>query len=656
MRVAVDTGGTFTDFVAEIEGRLVTHKVPSTPEDPSRAILRGLAELTERTGRAAEEVLHGTTVGTNAFLTRRGARVALLTTRGFEDVIFIGRQARPELYNFMVEKPRPVVARSLILGVRERVLADGTVEIPLAEEELARVRAWVENKRPEAVAISFLHAYAFPEHERRLAEALADLGIHISLSSEIRPEFREFERTATTLLNAYLAPVMGRYVRRLSEALPGARIFIMQSNGGLMPAEAVERRAVMTLFSGPAGGVMGALRLARELGFERILTLDMGGTSTDVSLCDGAPTYTREYEIEGHPVALPLIDIHTIGAGGGSLAWFDPGGALRVGPQSAGANPGPACYGRGGTRPTVTDAHVLAGRLLPHRFLGGRMLLSPELSARALAELGARQRLSPEALALAIIEIANTNMEAALRKVSLERGHDPRQFVLVAFGGAGALHAAELAARLSVPRVLVPRLSGVLSALGILLAEPRFDFSAGLRPSKDPVTYRFLRQKLDGLREEALSEARKLGFATRDLTLEETVDLRYRGQSFEITVPFGPHFEETFHREHERLYGFRLPGKPLEATAVRLSLVIRRRPPAWPEFRGGTDLRPVEYTQLLLSPQSRQKSPVYLWEDLPVEAEITGPSLVIGDFTTVYVPSGFRAACDRFGHLHLYRP
>ncbi|MBX6422519.1 hydantoinase/oxoprolinase family protein [Thermosulfurimonas sp. F29] len=655
MRVAVDTGGTFTDFVAEAEGVLLTHKVPSTPEDPSRAILRGLSELAERTGEPVAEVLHGTTVGTNAFLTRRGARVALLTTRGFEDVVFIGRQARPALYDFMVEKPRPVVARSLVLGVRERVLADGTVEVPLTGEELERVRTWVKNRRPEAVAVCFLHAYAFPEHERRVARVLADLGLHISLSSEVRPEFREFERTSTTLLNAYLAPVMGRYVRNLAAALPESRIFIMQSNGGLMPAEAVEARAVTTLLSGPAGGVMGALAVARKVGFERIITLDMGGTSTDVSLCDGAPTYTREYEIEGHPVALPLIDIHTIGAGGGSLAWFDAGGALRVGPQSAGADPGPACYGRGGTRPTVTDAHVLAGRLLPHRFLGGRMPLHPERATRALAETGAPRGLSPEALARAIIEITNTNMETALRRVSLERGYDPREFVLVAFGGAGALHAAELTERLAIPRVLVPRLSGVLSALGILTAEPRFDFTAGLRPSRDPVSREFLAARLAALREKAREEIRRLGFPEGDLSFREFVDLRYRGQSFEITVPFGPDFEEAFHREHERLYGFRLPEKPLEATAVRLSATVCRPVPELPPFRGGEGLRPVEHTGLLVGKGRRLRSPVYLWEELPVEAEFSGPALVVSDFATVYLPPGFRAACDRYGNLHLYR-
>ncbi|RUM89910.1 MAG: hydantoinase/oxoprolinase family protein [Thermodesulfatator sp.] len=654
MRVAVDTGGTFTDFVAESQGQLFTHKTSSVPEDPARAILQGLNCLAERLGSPPREVLHGTTVGTNAFLTRRGARVALLTTRGFEGVIFIGRQARPELYNFSVKKPPSVVAKSLVLGVQERVLADGTVEVPLTEEEIARVRLWVKKHKPQAVAISFLHAYAFPEHERRLAERLADLSLHLSLSSEICPEFREFERTSTTLLNAYLAPVVGEYVRRLGKALPKVRIFIMQSSGGLLPAEEIEKRAVMTLLSGPAGGVWGALAVARSQGFSRILTLDMGGTSTDVSLCDGAPTYTHEYKIEGHPVALPLLDIHTIGAGGGSLAWFDPGGALRVGPQSAGADPGPACYGRGGRNPTVTDAHLFVGRLLPHRFLGGHMPLLPELATRALIELGRSRTLSPEALALSILEIAATNMEAALRKVSLERGHDPRDFVLVAFGGAGGLQAAELAERLGISRVIVPRLSGVLSALGILLAEPRFDFTLGLRPGRDPVSYPFLREKLSNLRDRALAEVKALGFSEKDLVVTEKVNLRYQGQAFEITVPLSPRLVEDFHREHQRLYGFCLTGRALEATALRITISVKRPEPIWPPFEGGKSLQIREKTALLLSPKVREQAPVYLWEELPPEAEFLGPALVVGDYATVFVPPHFACAVDFHGNLHLY--
>ncbi len=654
MRVAVDTGGTFTDLVAEVRGRLITHKVPSTPEDPSRAILQGLRDLVRQTGELPEEILHGTTVGTNAFLTRRGARVALITTRGFEDVIFIGRQARPELYNFMVEKPRPVVARSLVYGVKERVRADGTLEIPLREEELERLRAWVQQKRPEAVAVCLLHAYAFPEHERRIREYLKDLRLHISLSSEVRPEFREFERTSTTLLNAYLAPVMSRYVNRLTRALPETRIFIMQSQGGLLPAEAIESRAVLTLLSGPAGGVIGALKLGRLLGYQRLLTFDMGGTSTDVSLCDGAPSYTREYEIEGHPVALPIIDIHTIGAGGGSLAWFDPGGALRVGPQSAGADPGPVCYRRGGTVPTVTDANLLAGRLLPHYFLGGRMPLYPSLAHEAFARLGAPRGLSPEDLALSILEIVNTQMESALRKVSLEKGYDPREFVLLAFGGAGALHAAELAERLNIPRVVVPALSGVLSALGILLTEARFDFSQGLRPGKDPVSYTFLQARFQELRQHASQEVKRLGFPPEDLILEEFVDLRYQGQSFEITVPFGPDFSERFHREHARLYGWSQPERPLEVTAIRLTLREREKPVTLPERPSGGKLEPVETTGLLEGSR-RRPAPVYRWTELPTEAEIPGPAIIVGDYATVYLPFGWLLASDRYGNLHLYR-
>ncbi len=650
MRVAVDTGGTFTDFVAETSEGLKLHKVPSTPANPSKAILKGLREL--KGPEPLEELFHGTTVGTNAFLTRQGAKVVLLTTQGFEDVIFIGRQARPELYNFEVEKPPPVIPRSRVLGVRERILAGGQVALPLKKEELERVKLWVSRKKPEAVAISLLHAYANPWHERLLAEALSDLDLPLSLSSEVHPEFREFERTSTTLLNAYLAPVVFRYVQELCQKLPETRIFIMQSNGGLLPALAVQDRAVMTLLSGPAGGVMGALRLAQSLGFERILTLDMGGTSTDVSLAEGKPLYTKEYQIEEHPVALPLIDIHTIGAGGGSVAWFDPGGALRVGPQSAGADPGPACYGQGGLAPTVTDANLLAGRLLPHRFLGGRKLLRLDLARKSVEALASAKSTSLEDLTYSILEIVNTNMEAALRKVSLEKGYDPRAFALVAFGGAGGLHATELAARLEIPRVLVPHYAGVLSALGMLATEPRFDFFLGLS-LREKVDYETLQAKLEELKSRALKELSLWGLK-EDWRLEAWADTRYRGQAFEIAIPLTPSWAQDFHREHQRLYGWQDPKRSLEVTALRLTATASRPPLPWPEFKGGTALSPAEHSHLLLSPRHRVRAPVYLWDQLPVEAEFKGPALVVGEYSTVYLSPGFRGACDRFGHLHLY--
>ncbi len=653
MRVAVDTGGTFTDFVAEADGEVISYKVPSTPRRPEEAVLEGLSYLKERLGRDIREVCHGTTVGTNAFLTRKGARVALLTTRGFEDVIFIGRQNRPELYSFSFKRPRPVVSKTLVLGVRERVLSDGTVEEPLSDLELERVKAWLLEKRPEAVAVSLLHSYAFPEHERRLKELVSSLGIHVSISSEVRPEFREFERTSTTLLNAYLAPVVARYVGRLTEALGDARLFVMQSNGGMMPAEAVERFAVMTLLSGPAGGVIGALKVAELCGFSRIITFDMGGTSTDVSLCDGAPTYTRDYQIEGYPVALPVMDIHTVGAGGGSVAWFDPGGALRVGPQSAGATPGPICYGRGGTQLTVTDANLILGRLLPHRFLGGRMPLNYELSFNAFRKAAGTRGLSPEELALSVLEVVNANMEKALRKVTLEKGHDPKDFVLVAFGGAGGLHAADLAERLGIRRILVPRLSGVLSALGILLSENRFLFSKGLRPGRDPVNYSFLKKVSEELKREALEYLGSLGIRLFDPEFRAEVDLRYKGQSYELTVDLSEGLEEAFHAEHERLYGYSLRRSPLEATALRLTIIEKPKRLNLSRWVVKEALRSVESTLIVERGVKRVRAKVFLWREVPAEAEFSGPALVVGDYATVYVPEGWRTFCDGYGNLHL---
>ncbi|NPB09290.1 MAG: hydantoinase/oxoprolinase family protein [Thermodesulfobacteria bacterium] len=648
MRVAVDTGGTFTDFVAESEGRLLTHKVPSTPEDPSRAVLKGLAEL----GGHPAVLLHGTTVGTNAFLTRRGAKVLLITTAGFEDVIFIGRQNRPKLFDFWVQKPRPLLSRRQVVGVPERVNARGEVLKALSSGELEVLRRFVTEKGFESVAVSLLHSYANPIHERKIKEALSGTGVPLSLSSEILPEFREFERTSTTLVNAYLAPIMARYVGQLARNLPQTKIFLMQSSGGLMPAEAAGRRAAATLLSGPAGGVHGAFTLARLLGLEKIITFDMGGTSTDVSLCDGEPTYTRQYVLEGYPVHLKMIDIHTIGAGGGSIASFDKGGALRVGPESAGADPGPACYGKGGRMPTVTDANLLLGRLLPHRFLAGRLSLQPEASRRVFQRLAESRGFRVEELALGVIEIVNNHMEQAIKKVSVERGIDPQDFTLVCFGGAGGLHATALAERLSMKRILVPRLSGVLSALGLLMARPSFDFSQAVFLSGPKVAYEYLLPLFDELIERALKELSRYGYRREELEVKPEVDLRYQGQSYELTVGFEPGFIEKFHALHQRLYGYAMPLAPLEAVAIRVSLSARVPDLELPEI-AGKELSPAEETEVILRSGERVSCQVYLWEDLPGETSFSGPALVVGPYATVWVEPGWQVDVDRYGNLWL---
>ena len=479
LRVGVDTGGTFTDFVFERAGQVRIFKVASTPADPSRAITEGLQRIVAEHGSGVTEleVVHGTTVGTNALLQRRGARVALVTTAGFEDVIEIGRQARPELYNLNAIKPAPLVASELRFGVSERVAASGEVIEPLTDDEVRALLQQVKRSNPESIAVSLLFSFTHPDHERRLLDALTRLGVPVSVSHQILPEYREYERTATVCVNAYLQPLMGRYLTSLKSQVSSLKFRVMQSSGGSISAAAAGNEPVRTVLSGPAGGVVGALRVAQSAKIDNIITFDMGGTSTDVALCDrDGMRLTNEAIVAGVPVAVPMMDIHTVGAGGGSIARVDEGGTLRVGPESAGADPGPACYGKS-LAPTVTDAHVVLGHFPGVALLSGEFKLDETRSRIALRELaesmsGAAQRkVSMIEAGQGVLEVVNTNMERALRHISVERGHDPRDFTLVPFGGAGGLHAVALARALQIPRVLVPFAPGALSAIGVVSAD-----------------------------------------------------------------------------------------------------------------------------------------------------------------------------------------
>ena len=466
IRIGVDTGGTFTDFVFERDGRLNLFKVPSTPSDPSLAIQQGLARICSETGARLDriEVVHGTTVGTNALLQRKGARIALVTTKGFEDVLAIGRQARPELYNLNAVKPHALVSDELRLGVRERVVASGEVLEALSESDLRTLVRKLKREKVEAVAISLLFSFLHPEHENRIALALGSLDVPLSISSHILPEYREYERTSTVVINAYLQPLMGRYLKRLSSADQSTKLNlrVMQSSGGSISADLAAVEPVRTILSGPSGGVVGALRAARSAGIKNVITFDMGGTSTDVALCDsGAIRTTNEAMVAGLPVAVSVMDIHTVGAGGGSIARVDEGGSLRVGPESAGADPGPACYGRS-LLPTVTDAHVVLGHFGSNSLLGGEFELDEKRALEAITTLAqdlsrvSDKRVTVVAAAQGVLSVANTNMERALRHISVERGHDPRQFALLPFGGAGGLHVVDLARALRIPAIIVP--------------------------------------------------------------------------------------------------------------------------------------------------------------------------------------------------------
>lgn len=683
IRAGVDTGGTFTDFVRLDEnGRLSIHKELSTPDDPSRAVLTGLARL----GIPEEAVvIHGSTVATNALLERRGARTALITTRGFADILEIGRQNRPELYALTPQKPPPLVPREWRFEVRERVAADGSVLEPLDLEALLPILESLAAGQIESAAICLLFSFLYPKHEQQIAAAVRaayeaggfEGSPFLSLSSEILPEYREYERTAATVINAYVAPLMARYLARLAEGIAPRRLTIMQSNGGVIGADTAGRQAVRTALSGPAGGVVGAHYLASAAGYEEIITFDMGGTSTDVALCPGRLPTTTEGEIAGLPLRLPLIDIHTVGAGGGSLAYVDAGGALRVGPQSAGAAPGPACYhedyatwreavGRilPSAEATTTDANLLLGRLDADHFLGGAMRLNIETARQALTALAIRLRVeTPEAAAWGVIRLANANMERAVRRISVERGYDPRRFTLLAFGGGGPLHACELAAGLRIPRVLAPPVPGVLSALGMLVAAPTRDFSRTVMYTLEPEAGESLDrpdEQLRSLARQGIEAMVAEGHDPKRLSLRHALDMRYRGQSHELTVPYQPGAGsaavcESFHAAHESRYGYRRPEAAIEIVTCRLTTTAAVAPPVLPESaHGPADAGAAGLGEKAIWFGERfAPARTYDRERLKPGNRLFGPALVFQYDTTTLIPPGWSAVVDRWANLVL---
>ncbi len=649
MRIGIDTGGTFTDCVSMEGGALRVLKVFSTPHDPSEAI-RGAVEQLAPAAEGAE-ILHGTTVGTNTLLERKGARIAFVTTAGFEDTLGIGRQARPRLYDLFASPAPPLAPAGLCFGARERIGPDGTVILPLEAGEVERLCGEVAAARPEAVAVSLLFSFANPAHERAIAEALACLGVPISVSHQVLPEFREYERASTLAVNAYLAPRMSRYIGGLEEWVkgrPGGGIVrIMQSSGGITTAAVAAREPVRTVLSGPAGGVVGAAAVARQAGFDRIITFDMGGTSTDVALVEGEPRTSSEGAIAGFPIAVPMLDIHSVGAGGGSLARFDAGGALRVGPESAGADPGPICYGRG-ELPTVTDANLLLGRIHPDFFLGGEMRLD-EARTRLMFErfLKRQARFSGgiEALAEGIVRVANASMEKAIRVISIERGHDPGDFTLVSFGGAGGLHACALAAALRIPRVLVPLHPGALSALGILLSDVVKDYS---RTVMLPPGDRSLSARFAEIEREGREEMRREGFAT-GLKVARSADLRYVGQGYELNVPWSAKISDAFHRAHEARYGYADRARPVEVVNIRVRLKARQQARATTSrqrFRPGNGRQ-------ALAGQAGGSYRLYQRELLRPGDRFAGPAIIAEYSATTFLPAGFRASVDPWGNMLL---
>lgn len=648
--LAVDTGGTFTDLVLLHDGTIRTLKVPSTPHDPAQAVLDGIREIL---GEGPDFVLlHGSTVATNALLERRGARVVLITNEGFEDVIEIGRQDRPQLYALVGHRPPPLVRREDRLGVRGRLGPHGEEIEPLDNERVATLAKDILEIGAESVAISFLHSYANPEHERAVADALSDIGVPLSVSSDLVPEFREFERTSTTVMNAYIAPIMSQYLGRLAEEAGAERVSIMGSNGGSLPIDRARREPVHTVLSGPAGGVIGALTWAKRAGHDSVISFDMGGTSTDVSLCPGRPLRTREFAIGGQPAAIPVIDIHTVGAGGGSIARVDTGGALRVGPRSAGAQPGPICYGNGGTDVTVTDAHVWLGRLPIDAFLGGARTLDLEAIEGPLGVVADALGANLNDAAEGVLAVANTAMERALRVISVERGYDPVDFAVVAFGGAGGLHVAELTDRLGAIHALVPPDPGLLSAYGMLASPVTRELSRTvLLGTDEPELEARLDSVLDELEASARDSMLAEGADPDTLTSQRTIDARYRGQSFELGVP-ATDWVSGFHEAHLERYGY----QRLEATveAVTLRVVVTGPAPelAVPQLAAATDSPPTRPIRLVYRGSELDAQGVWR-HDLLAGHELKGP-LVVQEYSgTTWVPPGWVVTVDSSGCLHL---
>ena len=657
----VDTGGTFTDIVLLRDGKMTVHKVLSTPDDPSRSIISGLQE--QNALNELDVLVHGSTVATNAVLERKGVVTGLITTAGFRDVLEIGRQTRPKLYDLLVQKVPPLVPRTRRLEVVERLNERGEVLIPLDELSLKTVLETLQEAGVEAVAISLLFSFANPEHEQQVAEYIRFAGIYVSASCEVLPEFREYERTSTVVLNAYVGPLIDRYLARLERALPEASVLrIMQSNGGSISSAMARREAARTLLSGPAAGVVGAAFVAQASGYTRIITLDIGGTSTDVALVDETVTETTEGKIGGYPTKLPMIDIHTIGAGGGSIAWFDLGGALRVGPASMGADPGPAAYGRGGHEATVTDAHVVLGRLLPEAFLGGTMQLERDQALDAVSGLTQRLETNEEMAASGMIRIVNANMEAAIRVISVERGVDPHQFTLVAFGGAGPLHACELAVALRIPRVLIPARPGVLSALGMLLADTLKDYVRTIMVPAEEAE-ELVSSTLIELEEMGRSDLAREGIPPEQIVIEPSLDLRYVGQSYELSIPFeGTMFDmsNNFHRAHEQRFGYNDPNERVQVVNVRLKARGLNQYPGLErqEVEENISITPAMIRKVVFAGPdglTRQSIPVYERDALRPGASFSGPALVTQYDTTTVIPPQWNARVDAVDNLIIER-
>ena len=670
--IGVDVGGTFTDIILmdSETGLQFVHKVPTTPESQDRAVIQGILETLENHGldpKSVSLVVHGTTVATNAMLERKGARVVLVTTAGLEDVIEIGRQDRDEIYSLIAARPQPLVKRDDRVGLKERLDHQGTVLEALSEEEIENAIAKIRERGPESVAVSLLFSYANPSHEQRVHKQLEEsLDAYVVSSSRVLPEFREFERTSTTILEAYLGPLVVGYLKRLDASLgdlcKGGKLAVMQSNGGTILASEARGNAIGLAISGLAGGAIGGHQIAQQASLSRIITLDMGGTSCDISAIDGEVVIRSDNTVGGLPLRTPSVDVKTIGAGGGSIAWLDQAGVLHVGPQSAGAVPGPASYGKGGTQATVTDANLVIGRLNPDYFLGGAVSLDPNLAEDAVRRLAETLGLSIQQTALGIVRISTANMVQAIREVTVEQGKDPREFVLVPFGGAGPTQGVDIAEALGMREMLVPPHPGITSALGLICADLRTDIMQSLIVPADPENVRLMYRSLLELSEDASKRLLDQGAKVNEIQLEWTIDMRYSGQSHELNAPINGRDIESllktahdFHRIHKNAYGYSLERRNVEWVTARVSAKAPLTSYHPHTLEVTNYVEPFTSREVVLPDEAREEVDVYRRDLLGAGSELGGPSIIEQLDTTVYIGRNWRAKVLKEGSLQMRR-
>ncbi|MBK3331914.1 hydantoinase/oxoprolinase family protein [Persephonella atlantica] len=651
IKVGVDTGGTFTDFVFYKEGKWNILKVLSTPHNPAEAVLEGISRIR---GEESCDITHGSTVATNAVLERKGAKTAFITNRGFENLIHIGRQSRKRLYDLFYKRGEHIIPENLRLGIECRINAKGEIVQDITDADIDRIIKILKDKNVESVAVSFLFSFLNPEHEKVVKKRLSDEGFYVSASHEIVPEFREYERSITTVINSYVMPKMSEYLSDIQSNLLEKDSFrIIQSSGGVISPETAKREPVRTVLSGPAGGVVGAFYIGRMIGKDKLITFDMGGTSTDVSLIDGKIPFTTEAEISDFPIKVPMIEIHTVGAGGGSIAYMDEGGALRVGPESAGADPGPVCYGKG-EKLTVTDANLYLGRLIPEFFLGGNMKIDKNRVKDFFNYYSNRWKIDSRKLAEGIISIANTKMERAVKKISIERGYDPRKLSLFTYGGAGGMHAVFLARMLEIPEVIVPKNPGIFSAFGMLLSDIIKDYSLTVMLRGDNSEYKHIQKLFFVLEEKAISDMKNEKISIKEIKLEHYLDVRYQGQSFELVVPFDRNFVEHFHRLHEKNYGYRIEDREIEIVNIRLRAVGVTEKPEIEKIEEGKNTPSKDALigkKKVIFDGKDYDTPVFIREKLLAGNTIKGPAVIVEYSSTTVIPPGSHLHIDIYGNM-----